>query len=242
MNDMKNIINEFEHSRERMLSAKRIFLDSLKKEIKQREKSGEQFKDIFDDYKLIQSIAQNRVYSSKYNDNKKYKNKIPAIDLIKSKDNHLIYLQTSNTYINEINKRIDEMIDLGLTIEQINDHYKLINDYLSEVKNKRDYPSIYGKDDDAEDENQKKRRILKENITVTFNDIVGLENAKKIYDEKILKQIKHKELFEKYKLRKSSGILLYGLPGTGKTMFAKAVANELKGEFFSIKSSDLKSM
>ena len=53
--------------------------------------------------------------------------------------------------------------------------------------------------------------------------------------------MKHPELYEKYNKKVGGGILLYGLPGTGKTMFAEACANELDALFIPQKCSDIKS-
>lgn len=75
----------------------------------------------------------------------------------------------------------------------------------------------------------------------TLNDLIGLDNAKKVIKERILEPTKYKDVYEKYDIKVGGGILLYGLPGTGKTMFAQAVANEVNAKFFSIKSSDIKS-
>ena len=74
-----------------------------------------------------------------------------------------------------------------------------------------------------------------------FSDIVGLDKAKASIKEKILDPVLYKDIYSKYDISVGGGILLYGLPGTGKTMFAQAVANEIDGHFISIKSSDLKS-
>lgn len=62
---------------------------------------------------------------------------------------------------------------------------------------------------------------------ITFKDIVGLDFIKEVLHERIIEQHGNKkELLENgYTL--SSGIILYGIPGTGKTMLAKAVINEL---------------
>ena len=72
-----------------------------------------------------------------------------------------------------------------------------------------------------------------------MSDIAGLDEAKEAFNDRVILPIKHKKIFAKYGKQVGGGILLYGLPGTGKTMFAQAVANELKASFFSVKCSDI---
>ena len=76
---------------------------------------------------------------------------------------------------------------------------------------------------------------------ITFDDIAGLENAKQAFKEKVVLAFEHKALYEKYGKKVGGGILLYGLPGTGKTMFAEAASNETDSLFIPIKCSDIKS-
>ncbi|MCL2176875.1 MAG: AAA family ATPase [Firmicutes bacterium] len=77
--------------------------------------------------------------------------------------------------------------------------------------------------------------------TVSLDDIAGLDDAKKALEEKAILPMQHRELFKKYEKNRGGGILLFGLPGTGKTMFAQAVATELDAKFFPIKCSDIES-
>lgn len=76
---------------------------------------------------------------------------------------------------------------------------------------------------------------------IMFDDIAGLEEAKTAFREKIVLAFQHRELYEKYGKKAGGGILLYGLPGTGKTMFAEAASNETDALFIPIKCSDIKS-
>ena len=105
----------------------------------------------------------------------------------------------------------------------------------------------YEDEDDEDDKHEEEKDISKQDNTVfeipkiRLMDIAGLEDAKKALDEKVILPIKHKALFEKYNKKFGGGILLFGLPGTGKTMFAQAVATELNAKFFSIKCSDIMS-
>jgi|GEM_PF-1745956 len=78
------------------------------------------------------------------------------------------------------------------------------------------------------------------NTGVTFDDVVGLENAKKIIKSECVNYFKHPEIFEKFKHKPTKAILLYGVPGTGKTMFAKAVASEVDAPFIHIAGADIK--
>lgn len=74
---------------------------------------------------------------------------------------------------------------------------------------------------------------------IKFSDIAGLDEAKQTIQERVILPLKHRALYEKYGKNVGGGVLLYGLPGTGKTMFAQAVATELNAKFFNIKCSDI---
>lgn len=90
--------------------------------------------------------------------------------------------------------------------------------------------------------NKKSSNIKYKNVVYPlFDDIIGLEKAKEIVRERVINPVLHRDIYEKYGVSSGGGILLFGLPGTGKTMFAKAVANEIKGHFISVSSSDIKS-
>ena len=75
---------------------------------------------------------------------------------------------------------------------------------------------------------------------ITLDDVAGLKDAKEEIRRLIIEPRKHPELYEKFK-KKGGGILLYGVPGTGKTMFAQAIATELDATFFAVKCSDIAS-
>lgn len=76
--------------------------------------------------------------------------------------------------------------------------------------------------------------------TIKLNDVIGLEDAKKAINEKIIKPFLHEGVFRKYKKKTGGGILLFGLPGNGKTLLAKAVASELGLPFFKMTPSSIK--
>lgn len=75
---------------------------------------------------------------------------------------------------------------------------------------------------------------------VYWDDIVGLESAKNSLKEAVVYPFLRPDLFKGLR-EPTRGMLLFGPPGTGKTMLARAVATESKSTFFSISSSSLTS-
>ncbi len=83
--------------------------------------------------------------------------------------------------------------------------------------------------------------INKEDITVSFKDVAGLEEAKEEITE-IVDFLKSPAKYTKLGGKIPRGAMLVGPPGTGKTLLAKAVAGEAKVPFFSLSGSDFVEM
>ncbi|KAL5701241.1 hypothetical protein ACHQM5_026601 [Ranunculus cassubicifolius] len=100
---------------------------------------------------------------------------------------------------------------------------------------------------DVVTENEFEKRLLADvippnDIGVTFGDIGALENVKDTLKELVMLPLQRPELFCKGQLTKPcKGILLFGPPGTGKTMLAKAVATEAGANFINISMSSITS-
>lgn len=86
------------------------------------------------------------------------------------------------------------------------------------------------------------REMFIEVPEVHWEDVGGLDEAKQVLTETIEWPLRHRGLFEQAHIRLSKGILLYGAPGTGKTLLAKALANESEANFIAVKGPQLLSM
>ncbi|MBH1971711.1 ATP-binding protein [Moraxellaceae bacterium AER2_44_116] len=78
--------------------------------------------------------------------------------------------------------------------------------------------------------------------TTTFSDVVGLSEIKQQIHKKIILPFQRPSLFQRFKKRVGGGILLYGPPGCGKTLLARATAGECKASFYNIEISDVLDM
>jgi transitional endoplasmic reticulum ATPase len=76
---------------------------------------------------------------------------------------------------------------------------------------------------------------------VTWEKIGGLREVKTVIQENVIQGIKNPQVLKDEGIKPAKGILLYGSPGTGKTMVAKALANECDANFISVKGPQLRS-
>jgi len=87
---------------------------------------------------------------------------------------------------------------------------------------------------------------LRENVVevpnVSWDDVGGLEDVKRELYETVQHPLEHADKFEKFGMQPSKGVLFYGPPGCGKTLLAKAIANECGANFISIKGPELLTM
>ncbi len=83
--------------------------------------------------------------------------------------------------------------------------------------------------------------LVGEKPDVTFDDIAGMEDAKRVIDEMVLYPMKSPEKARALGLEPGGGVLLFGPPGTGKTMLGKAIAGALDAPFYYASGADLRS-
>ena len=83
------------------------------------------------------------------------------------------------------------------------------------------------------------REVLVQVPDIEWDDVGGLDDAKQELKEAVEWPLKYPENFQRLGVKPPKGILLYGIPGTGKTLLAKAVASESEANFISIKGPEL---
>ena len=85
------------------------------------------------------------------------------------------------------------------------------------------------------------REVLVEIPKIRWSDIGGLEDVKLKLREAVEMPLKEPDAFKRMGIRPPRGVLLYGPPGSGKTLLAKAVATESEANFISIKGPEVMS-
>lgn len=83
--------------------------------------------------------------------------------------------------------------------------------------------------------------LVGEKPNITFDDIAGMEDAKRVIDEMVIYPMKSPEKARALGLNPGGGVLLFGPPGTGKTMLGKAIAGALDAPFYYASGADLRS-
>ncbi len=83
------------------------------------------------------------------------------------------------------------------------------------------------------------REVLVQKPNIKWEDVGGLKEAKQALREAIEWPLKYPEIFKEAGVKPPKGILLYGDPGSGKTLLVKAVANESEVNFLNVKGPEL---
>ncbi|MDJ0835559.1 MAG: ATP-binding protein [Acidobacteriota bacterium] len=95
---------------------------------------------------------------------------------------------------------------------------------------------------DDTDQTELKRLLNPEEEKVTFADVGGLDGIKKQIEKRIILPFQKPSIFQRFKKRVGGGILLYGPPGCGKTLLARATAGECDAQFFNVAIQDVLDM
>jgi transitional endoplasmic reticulum ATPase len=82
------------------------------------------------------------------------------------------------------------------------------------------------------------REVMITTPTETWDDVGGLDSAKQALQEAVEWPIRYPNLYKFMNAKAAKGILLYGVPGTGKTLLAKALAHESQANFISVKGPE----
>ncbi|KAL2902691.1 putative AAA domain-containing protein C24B10.10c [Bienertia sinuspersici] len=114
------------------------------------------------------------------------------------------------------------------------------------VSKAADNESVAPKVSEVPPDNEFEKRIRPEviyasEISVSFDDIGALEETKESLQELVMLPLRRPDLFKGGLLKPCRGILLFGPPGTGKTMLAKAIAKEAGASFINVSMSTITS-
>jgi len=191
---------------------------------------------------IVKEIKENKIEKVEIIENRVliyYKNKKMAVSYKETSDSFLKILRDSNIDPEKINLIIkDSQTSSGF----INFLSNVIPTVLMIVFFIFLFRQAKGAQDSVFSFGQAKvKRFSKDMPKVTFNDVAGVDEAKKELEE-VVDFLKHPEKYKKLGARTPKGVLLVGPSGCGKTLLAKAVAGEAGVPFFSIAGSEFMEM
>jgi len=120
--------------------------------------------------------------------------------------------------------------------------WRRLNVSVSEFSPAQGRPRLRVISNDNTDQTEVQRLLVPEKEVLSFADIGGLDELKKTIHKKIILPYQKPGLFQRFRKRVGGGVLLYGPPGCGKTMLARATAGECKATFFNVAISDVLDM
>ncbi|MEE9525025.1 MAG: ATP-binding protein [Candidatus Woesearchaeota archaeon] len=153
-------------------------------------------------------------------------------------------------------KSVETMVKLGKKLEKSNpkkaadEYLKAAEDLLNQSEHHPEKEDeyinlankLYLKAKEMKGKKAEENEIISTSDNeITFKDIGGLEELKEEIKFKIIEPFKNPDLFRYYNKAVGGGILMYGPPGCGKSLIAKATAHEAEANFIHVKCSDLKS-
>ena len=143
-----------------------------------------------------------------------------------------IYLERSNAYLNRIKSL---QISNVLEVEEVKCDEAFIRNDVDNSERKIGNEMRKPKDSLGEEFGS---LIMEEKPNVSWNEVIGLDDAKRAIRESIVYPTKRSDLFP---LGWPKGILLYGPPGCGKTLLAAAAAAEIDGYFVNVDAAAMMS-
>ncbi|MFB6235644.1 MAG: proteasome-activating nucleotidase [Halopenitus sp.] len=152
-------------------------------------------------------------------------------------------LKTSSLYI----ASVEEQTDNGVVIKQHGNNQEVLTEASSHLESDlepgdrvaiNDSFSVQSILDDETDARAQAMEVV-ESPDVTYDEIGGIDDQIREVREAVEDPLDNPDMFEEVGVDPPSGVLLHGPPGTGKTMLAKAVANESDATFIKMAGSEL---
>nr|WP_241559043.1 AAA family ATPase [Chitinophaga barathri] len=125
------------------------------------------------------------------------------------------------------------------TYQRLLEHYPNFTDEELDAQLRVRGQQSAGHDEDAEED---EISLFMQKPDINFTDVSGMEQVKKEIEIKIIQPLRHPELYKAYGKKIGGSILLYGPPGCGKTMIAKATAGQVNAKFINVGLNDILDM
>ncbi|WP_227374651.1 proteasome-activating nucleotidase Pan2 [Haladaptatus halobius] len=152
-------------------------------------------------------------------------------------------LKTTSLYV----ATVEDMTDDGVIIKQHGNNQEVLTDAAVQLRNDVEAGDRVAVNDsftietrlDTEKDARAQAMEVDASPEVTYDDIGGIEEQIREVKEAVEEPLVNPEQFEEAGIDPPSGVLLHGPPGTGKTMLAKAVANQTDATFIKMAGSEL---